>query len=77
MAASTPTEFPVVLEKTVDGKTVKRTAHSIIAFNQLTTEGFKDPSARRAPAAKKPAEKPAGKPAEKPAEKQADKTTDK
>lgn len=42
-------EFPVILEK--DG--VKRTAHSVIAYNQLKTQGFAEAGkAKRAPQAK-------------------------
>lgn len=42
-------EFPIVLEK--DG--TKRTAHSIIAYNQLKTEGFSEPGSKgRAQSAK-------------------------
>lgn len=42
MAGKVPTNFPVILEKKdVEGKVVKRHAHSIIAYNQLITEGYK------------------------------------
>lgn len=55
MASSTPTEFPVILEKKVDGETVKRTAHSLIAYRQLETQGFRPKSARaQAPKAQAP-----------------------
>lgn len=82
MASSTPTEFPVILEKKVDGETVKRTAHSLIAYRQLETQGFRPKGARaqapKAPAPKaeaskaeasKPAEPQKTSEAEKPAEK--------
>ena len=77
MASSTPTEFPVILEKKVDGETVKRTAHSLIAYRQLETQGFRPKSARaqapkaQAPKAEasKPAEPQKTSEAEKPAEK--------
>lgn len=45
MADKTP-DFPVVLEK--DGQ--KRTAHSVIAYNQLKTQGYAEgskPAAKR------------------------------
>ena len=55
MASSTPTEFPVILEKKVDGETVKRTAHSLIAYRQLETQGFRPKGARaQAPKAQAP-----------------------
>lgn len=80
MASRTPTEFPVILEKKADGETVKRTAHSLIAYRQLETQGFRPKGARaQAPKAQAPkaeASKPAEpqktsegeKPAEKPAQ---------
>lgn len=41
MATSTP-DLPVVLEK--DG--AKRTAHTLIAYNQLKTQGFSEASSK-------------------------------
>lgn len=84
MASRTPTEFPVILEKKADGQTVKRTAHSLIAYRQLETQGFRPKGSRtqapktetpkaEAPKAEAPKAEPkktseAEKPAEKPAQ---------
>lgn len=66
MAGKAPTEFPVILEKKdSEGKVVKRHAHSIIAYNQLTTEGFKEQgssNSNRSSAKPKQVEKPADAP---------------
>lgn len=71
MASSTPTEFPVILEKKVDGETVKRTAHSLIAYRQLETQGFRPKSARaQAPKAQAPKAQAPKAEASKPAEPQ-------
>lgn len=79
MASRTPTEFPVILEKKADGETVKRTAHSLIAYRQLETQGFRPKGSRaqapktEAPKSEAPKAEPkktseAEKPAEKPAQ---------
>lgn len=71
MASRTPTEFPVILEKKADGETVKRTAHSLIAYRQLETQGFRPKSARaQAPKAQAPKAQAPKAEASKPAEPQ-------
>lgn len=74
MAGKAPTSFPVVLEKKLDdGKTRKRNAHSLIAYYQLISEGYKEQSA--APA-RRPSTQSRSKAADKGAEKGAEKGSD-
>jgi len=79
MAGKAPTSFPVVLEKKLDdGKTRKRNAHSLIAYYQLISEGYREQSA--APARRSSAQsrsKAAEKGAEKGSDESANKSDDK
>lgn len=79
MAGKAPTSFPVVLEKKLDdGKTRKRNAHSLIAYYQLISEGYREQSAT--PARRSSAQsrsKAADKGAEKGSDESANKSDDK
>lgn len=66
-------KFPVVLQK--DGK--RRTAHSLIAYNQLVTQGFAEESQKKAAPKKTAAKAEPKKADEKPAEKADNKSEDK
>lgn len=45
--AKSPSEFPVLLQKGAGDDKVVRTAHSIIAYNQLVTQGYTEQTRRR------------------------------